>query len=118
MRRRCYDANFQSYPNYGGRGVRVWPEWNDPEQGYAAFVRDLGERPDGMTLDRIDPHGHYIPNNVRWATDYEQQHNRRRYVKRLWDLEMAAGAGGSDAAEDAHWDREEQEHLAKAVLGE
>lgn len=113
MRRRCYDPKFQSYPNYGGRGVRVWPLWNDPDKGYEQFVADMGERPPGMTLDRRDPYGHYIPSNVRWATDYEQQHNKRRYVKRLWDLEMAEG--GSDAAEDAYWDAEEQREAAEAA---
>lgn len=102
MRRRCYDPNYASYPDYGGRGVRVWPAWNDVEGGYREFVKDMGERPKGMTLDRIDPRGHYIPSNCKWSTDLEQAHNKRR----LWDRR----ASEEDASEQGYWD--EQERLA------
>lgn len=100
MRRRCYDPKFQSYPNYGGRGIRVWPAWNDPETGYVTFVRDMGERPKGMTLDRRNPNMGYMPSNCRWATDLEQAHNKRR----LWDRRMAE----EDASEQEYWNEQER----------
>ena len=75
MRQRCNNPNNTAYPNYGARGIKVCERWND----FALFVADVGERPKGMTLDRIDPNGNYEPNNVRWATKSEQQRNQRTY---------------------------------------
>jgi hypothetical protein len=73
MRQRCRDENHPGYRLYGGRGIEVCSRWDD----FAAFVEDMGERPDGMSLDRIDNDGNYEPDNVRWATAKEQQANRR-----------------------------------------
>lgn len=74
MRSRCNNPNDSSYSNYGAIGVKVCPEWDSFEQ----FLVDMGERPEGTTLDRIDPNGDYTVSNCRWATAYEQRHNRRK----------------------------------------
>ncbi len=74
MIRRCYDPDHVHYENYGGRGIGVCDRWrNDPK----AFFTDMGERPEGLTLDRIDNDGHYEPSNCRWATWTVQAANKR-----------------------------------------
>lgn len=74
MRRRCFDKNFEKYKTYGGRGITVCDRWLD----FNNFFQDMGERPEGKTLDRINPEGNYEPGNCRWATAKEQSQNRRR----------------------------------------
>jgi hypothetical protein len=73
MKQRCLDNNASNYPRYGGRGIKVCAEWLT----FANFYADMGQRPDGLTLDRIDNDGNYAPGNVRWATASEQRANRR-----------------------------------------
>ena len=74
MKQRCYNEFNAAYPNYGGRGVTVCDQWRDD---YDAFETDMGPRPDGCSLDRINCHGNYEPDNCRWATREEQNNNRR-----------------------------------------
>lgn len=75
MMRRCYDKGSISYPSYGGKGITVCDRWRGVEN-YTNFKLDMGERPDGMTLDRFpDPNGNYEPGNCRWATPKEQSRN-------------------------------------------
>jgi hypothetical protein len=76
MIQRCHNPNSTSYAQYGGRGISVCIQWAGAD-GYLQFARDVGERPNGTTLDRIDSNGNYEPGNVRWATPKTQQNNRR-----------------------------------------
>lgn len=75
MKTRCYNPKSRWYAYWGGRGVRVAPEWiND----FPAFLAHVGPRAHpGLSIDRIDSNGHYEPGNVRWATAHQQAKNRR-----------------------------------------
>lgn len=73
MKSRCDDPRNASYRRYGAKGIRVCDRWYD----FMAFVADMGMRPEGKTLDRIDGDKGYEPGNCRWATRAEQNANRR-----------------------------------------
>jgi len=78
MRARCDRPSHQKFKQYGARGIAVCDRW----QTFANFLADVGERPDGTTLDRIDNAKGYEPGNCRWATA-EQQNRNRRFCHRV-----------------------------------
>ena len=82
MRNRCKYPSHISYKRYGALGIKVCERW-DGRGGFANFLADMGERPEGMTLDRIDGKKDYSPDNCRWATMSTQLRNRaslKRYT--------------------------------------
>jgi hypothetical protein len=76
MRMRCNRPSFPSYPKYGGRGITMDPRW----EKFSNFFEDMGERPPGTSLDRIDGKGNYTKSNCRWADQETQTMNRARGV--------------------------------------
>lgn len=77
MLRRCYDPKAESYPHYASHGITVHEAWHDFREFIAYIERELGERPEGHTLDRIDNDANYQPGNVRWASGRVQNNNTR-----------------------------------------
>ena len=80
MKQRCYLKTMHSYKYYGGRGIKVCDRWLE---SFANFASDMGERPEGTTLDRIDSNGDYTPENCRWSDIHTQNTNRRIPIKRV-----------------------------------
>ena len=76
MLQRCFYKNSKSYKNYGGRGIKVCKNWLKFEN----FYNDMGDRPEGRSLDRIDNNGNYEYKNCRWATKKEQDDNKRTTI--------------------------------------
>jgi hypothetical protein len=74
MHRRCFKSSDEAFKNYGARGIKVCAHWLRFEN----FLTDMGERPRGMSLDRIDNDGSYEPGNCRWATPAQQGNNTRK----------------------------------------
>lgn len=74
MMQRCYNPRLTGYKDYGGRGITVCERWHD----IANFIADMGVRPAGMSIDRIDNSQGYHPSNCRWATPSQQTRNTRQ----------------------------------------
>ena len=96
---RCTSRSHHAFGRYGGRGISICERWGD----FRNFLADMGTRPPGTTLDRIDNDGNYEPGNCRWATQREQGNNRRSCTRivfqgraqtlRQWSSETGLGAG-------------------------
>lgn len=82
MMRRCHNPNAPTYKKYGLRGISVCSRWRE---SFGNFLADMGERPIGMTIDRINGAGNYEPGNCRWATCVQQSRNRS-FVRLTLDL--------------------------------
>jgi hypothetical protein len=77
IKARCFNTKNQDFKYYGDRGITICDEWKD---SFETFYADMGSRPEGCSIDRIDVDGNYEPSNCRWATDLEQAHNKRNNV--------------------------------------
>ncbi len=78
MLARCNDPRVKDYKNYGGRGIRVCERW----QHFSNFYTDMGDRPQGLTLERVNNDGNYEPSNCIWASRFDQSQNTS-VVKRI-----------------------------------
>lgn len=89
MLERCYRKNGQDFPRYGGRGILVCPEWR---HDFGRFLKDMGERPAGRTLGRIDNAKGYSPQNCRWETHLQQCSNKsnNRFIEWRGETKIAA----------------------------
>lgn len=89
MHKRCFNPNCPSYPRYGGRGITVCDEWSS----FACFLSDMGSRPEGHCLDRIDNDKGYSKDNCRWASYQLSGENKRstRYLTFRGETKSIAG---------------------------
>jgi hypothetical protein len=89
MMDRCYNESHPHYKSYGGRGIKVCDRWRE---SFQSFLEDMGNRPDGTSLDRRDGDGDYSPENCKWATQVEQNNNRRNNLMlTIYEKTMTAG---------------------------
>lgn len=96
MRARCLSLKHKNYPRYGGRGIKICPEW----ESFEVFLRDMGRKPDPkFTIEREDVDGDYTPANCRWIRRADQNRNRRNSVfvtyqgKRVLLIDLVADLG-------------------------
>lgn len=95
MKQRCYYTGHKQYKDYGGRGIKVCDRWLGPD-GFENFYKDMGKRPEGCSLDRLDNEKDYSPENCRWANIWEQNNNKRRNNE-------SSGITGVRKVKDKYW---------------
>ena len=93
MKARCERETHPAFRHYGGRGIKVCKSWSE---NYLNFLRDMGRRPEGATLDRLDNMGHYSPENCRWVSHQKNLQNTR--ASRRWVIDGKEYASAAEAA--------------------
>ena len=83
MKTRCNNPKHKGYENYGGRGITYDPAW----EKFSNFLADMGSKPDGLTIERVDNELDYTKSNCRWATRADQNRNKRD-CKDYWARRM------------------------------
>lgn len=96
MRQRVYNPNSPDYHNYGGRGISICSKCDN----FMSFKEDMGDRPQGKTLDRINNDGDYTPDNCQWSTPIEQARNRKNNFK--FNNETATAVSTRLGGKDRH----------------
>jgi len=81
MLQRCSNMNCHKWSRYGGRGIKVCDRWHK----FVNFLADMGEKPEGLSIDRIDNDGNYEPGNCRWATPKQQMNNSSKNTMITFD---------------------------------
>lgn len=106
MIQRCENKNNCSYERYGGRGIFVCDEWHD----FKNFLKDMGEKPEGKSIDRIDNNDGYYKNNCKWSSDTEQNSNKRIYKNKTskykgvyWSKKTQKWAVSITKNKKSHW---------------
>lgn len=82
MKSRCLNPRHHAFSGYGGRGIAICERWLN---SFEYFLEDMGERPGGLSLERIDNDGNYEPGNCKWATMLEQGNNRKTNQFLMWN---------------------------------
>jgi hypothetical protein len=103
MKKRCYNKNDISYQYYGGRGIAICDRW---KYSFIYFYTDMGNKPEGRELDRIDNDGDYTPENCRWATRRQQANNKsnsRRLTFKGQTFTIAQWARRTEVKEKTIW---------------
>ncbi len=75
MKQRCLNVNNKDFKNYGGRGIKICDSWIN---NFGQFIKDMGLRPEGCSIDRIDNNKGYSSDNCKWSTPKEQANNKKR----------------------------------------
>jgi hypothetical protein len=112
MRARCLNPNDAGYVNYGAIGIEVCERWNI----FQNFYDDMGERPEGCSLDRVDSGKGYDPGNCRWASSRQQNRNRRNNIWTVYKGEKILACEVADELQLPLWSL--RRHLAMGLTCE